>query len=196
MTARKKPARKRKPAGKKPASKKSADKQAVVVVQPANGSKYRPEYADIARRLCEVGAIDVEIARVLGVHKSTFYHWAKEYPEFRDAIAVGKEPADRRALAAFYRKVCGWEEEQEVVHYDAQRGEFVRTTVVKSIPPDTASLIFWLKNRLGWRDKVEHNHGGVDGGPIQFSNIERARRLAFILKRATEESKASANEPA
>jgi hypothetical protein len=37
-------------------------------------------------------------------------------------------------------------------------------------PPDTAAASLWLRNRRSdkWRDKHEHEHGGVGGGPIQL----------------------------
>lgn len=45
--------------------------------------------------------------------------------------------------------------------------------------------IFALKN-FGWKDKQELAHTGADGGPIQFSDVERAARLAAILNSARE----------
>ncbi|EFB1429709.1 terminase, partial [Escherichia coli] len=40
----------------------------------------------------------------------------------------------------------------------------------KYYPPDTTAAIFWLKNRQKdkWRDKVDHELTGKDGGAIQI----------------------------
>lgn len=49
---------------------------------------------------------------------------------------------------------------------------------------DTASMIFWLKTRAGWRERTEVS--GPDGGPIQTQDVgdkELARRLALVLAR-------------
>lgn len=147
-------------------------------------SKFRSEYVEVARNLCEMGAIDVEVAKALGVHKVTLYRWCAEHPEFSEAMQVGKEPANRRLLLAFMRKACGYEFKEEIVTYDSKRGQYARTTVTKHVPPDTAALIFGLKNRLGWRDRVDHEHTGKDGSPIQVEHMtqeEVDRELAKLL---------------
>jgi hypothetical protein len=38
----------------------------------------------------------------------------------------------------------------------------------------------------GFKDKAESEITGKDGGPIELSDIERAKRLAFIVAQATE----------
>jgi hypothetical protein len=47
---------------------------------------------------------------------------------------------------------------------------FVETPLEKYYPPDTTAAIFWLKNRQKdkWRDKVDHELTGKDGGAIQI----------------------------
>nr|WP_274537699.1 DUF2824 family protein [Escherichia coli] len=44
----------------------------------------------------------------------------------------------------------------------------VETPLEKYYPPDTTAAIFWLKNRQKdkWRDKVDHELTGKDGGAI------------------------------
>lgn len=70
-----------------------------------------------------------------------------------------------------------WIEQKEVklksVEYvDGKKvSEEERVEVVdlqKAAPPDTTAIIFFLKNRRPdlWRDKQEHAHSGVDGGPV------------------------------
>ena len=40
--------------------------------------------------------------------------------------------------------------------------------------PDTTAAIFWLKNRRSkeWRDKVQQELSGPDGGPIPALTVE------------------------
>lgn len=47
----------------------------------------------------------------------------------------------------------------------------------------SAGDIFGLKN-FGWADKTEHEHTGADGGPIEYSDIERAKRIDALLDAA------------
>lgn len=178
---------------KKPKTKKSAPKKPKASARNRGGRKsaFKPEYVPIVQRLCEGGAIDTEVATILGIHRTTLWRWCVEHPELGEVMQVSKEPANRRAFLAHMRKVCGYEYEEELVHYDSQRGKFVRTKVTKHVPPETSAFVWFSKNRMGWRDR--HEHTGKDGGPIEYSNIERARRLAFILTKATAEQ--AAQEP-
>ena len=59
-------------------------------------SKWKPEFVHEARKLCEAGSTDEEIAQQFQIHKATLYEWKKEYPEFSEALKVGQAPADAR----------------------------------------------------------------------------------------------------
>jgi hypothetical protein len=48
---------------------------------------------------------------------------------------------------------------------------------------NVAGPIFWLKNHGGMNDKQQLEHTGKDGEPIEFTDIERAKRLEFLLNR-------------
>jgi hypothetical protein len=41
----------------------------------------------------------------------------------------------------------------------------------KCMEGDTASLIFWAKTRLGWRETQKHEHSGPDGTPMRHQHI-------------------------
>lgn len=36
-----------------------------------------------------------------------------------------------------------------------------------------AAMIFWLKVQAGWSEKVQHEHSGTDGGPIEMKITHR-----------------------
>jgi hypothetical protein len=86
------------------------------------------------------GLKDDEIANVLGITERTAHRWKKLHPEFAEALAGGKRPADSAVAAALYRRATGYVDEAGKHH-----------------PPDTVACIFWLKNRRpeAWREKVE-----------------------------------------
>ena len=48
-------------------------------------------------------------------------------------------------------------------------GEIIQTPIRKFYAPDTTACIFWLKNRRpeAWRDKVETELSGPNGGPLE-----------------------------
>jgi methyl coenzyme M reductase gamma subunit len=126
----------------------------------ARPSEYKPEYAAVARKLCTLGATDVELADFLGCSDRTIYRWQAQFPEFARAMKAGKEAADDRVERSLYHRATGYTYEAEEVFQF--QGEIVRTTVRKHIPPDATAMIFWLKNRrpAEWRDvhRIEHTH--------------------------------------
>jgi len=122
-------------------------------------TEYRPEYVEQARKLCQLGATDRELADFFDVAEFTINRWKLRYPDFCASIKVGKDAADDRVEASLYRKAVGYSFDSEKVFQNS--GEIVRAAVVEHVPPSDTAAIFWLKNRrrAEWRDKqeVEHN---------------------------------------
>jgi hypothetical protein len=80
-------------------------------------------------------------ASMIGVHRETLLNWTKEHPEFFDAYKRAKDDQERILVA---NGLCGL--------YEGAFG------------------IFTAKNLIGWRDKVDHELAGPNGGPIQTLN--------------------------
>jgi hypothetical protein len=56
----------------------------------------------------------------------------------------------------------------------------------KAMSGDTASLIFWAKTQMGWRETVHNVHSGPDGGPIQTEQVQNELdTLARLLAAGT-----------
>lgn len=128
-------------------------------------SKYRPEFVDQARVLCEEGMTDKELARFFGVNKDTLYEWQFAYPEFAEAMKLGKEPADDRLERRAYEVAMGYTATvREAIKVKASDGREVVQIVEREveIPPNPDMLRWMLKNRRPdtWRDKVEQVHSG------------------------------------
>jgi hypothetical protein len=132
-------------------------------------SPYEKAYAAQARKLCELGATDVELADFFGVTFKTIYTWKHKHKEFRAALKAGKEDADERVVRSLYHRAVGYEQEDTKVFIRAK--EPVYATYRARIPPDVKAAIFWLKNRrpTEWRERREVEHIG-DGG---ITRIER-----------------------
>jgi hypothetical protein len=129
-------------------------------------SKWRDVFVERGRELAEAGATDREIARELGVAASTFYSFCLNHPEFSDAVKVGKIKTDDRVERSLYDRATGYAytEQQAIKVKDGAQKERVEIVEVERyMPPDTTSMIFWLKNRRPdeWRDKHEIDHSGT-----------------------------------
>ena len=123
-------------------------------------SLFKPEYVDQARKLCELGATDREIAEFFEVTERTVYRWQHEFPEFCQALKVGKDVADDRVEKSLYRRAIGYT--HDAVKIMQFQGSEVVIPYEEHHAPDVTACIFWLKNRrrAEWRDKVEHEHTG------------------------------------
>ena len=135
-----------------PKRSKTRSKRGIFEGRP---SSYKAEFSEQARKLCEMGATDFQVAQFLGIDRATFYRWRNTIPSFCDALKTGKYPADEQVERTLYERATGYSfEAEEVFQY---QGEIIRATVTKHVPPDATSMIFWLKNRRPqqWRDRQE-----------------------------------------
>lgn len=124
---------------------------------------YMPEYNEQARKLCLLGATDVELADFFEVSKTTINSWKKKYPEFLASVKKGKLFADAEVASRLYDKALGFVHEYEET--EEEEGNTVVTKKQRYSPPDTGAAIWWLKNRRNenWKDKQENHHsGGVE----------------------------------
>lgn len=128
---------------------------------------YKPEYADQAEKLCKLGATDHELAEFFEVDTSTIYRWKNSHVEFCEAVKIGKDRADDRVERALYNRAVGYTYEAEKVFQ--YQGEVVRAKTLEHVPPDVGAAFNWLKNRRKdeWRDRVQQEISGPDGGPIE-----------------------------
>jgi hypothetical protein len=152
-------------------------------------SKFRPEYVDRAKSLCEQGATDADLAAAFGVGTTTIKRWQSEHPEFRSATKTGKEPADERVQRSLFHRAVGYTFNSEEIRV-LRDGTVVRVPTVEHVPPDVTAAIFWLKNRRPdeWRDIKAVELTGKDGGPIQTEDVSAldilSGRIAGISARA------------
>jgi hypothetical protein len=127
----------------------------------ARPSKYKPEFAAQAEKLCKLGATDMELADFFEVDVRSIYRWKAEFPEFCQALKIAKSEADERVERSLFARANGYEHDEVDIRVVA--GAIVKTPIRKYYPPDTTAAIFWLKNRkpAEWRDKQDIEHSGA-----------------------------------
>lgn len=117
-------------------------------------TRYKSEYAEQARKLCLLGAIDKEIADFFGVSVATLNTWKTAHPEFLESLKAGKQIADANVAQSLYNRALGYTtKETKIASFEGRITDTL--DVDKHYPPDPTSAIFWLKNRQPalWRDK-------------------------------------------
>ena len=133
------------------------------------------------------GLTDEQIAKNIGIGRTTLYEWRQKDSNIANALKKGKEVADIEVENALFKNATGFsyvEEvvstKKEVIYQDGKRLKEISEPVVIEIKrykqPETVAQIFWLKNRQKdkWREKQEV---AVSANPI-----EDLTPLAELLK--------------
>lgn len=137
-------------------------------------TKYKPEYAKIAKKMCELGATDFDIVEALGVARSTFYKWRLEHKAFSDALKTGKESADDRVESSLYRRAVGYE--YDAVKIFQFQGQEVVVPYTEIQHPDVTAAIFWLKNRRPDQWRANPDGGNGDDKPITINIVDAVKQ--------------------
>ncbi len=136
-------------------------------------TKYKPEYAEEAGRLCAAGATDADLALHFEVAISTITLWKAGHPDFSASIKTGKSEADDRVEASLYRRAVGYSQQAVRIFLPKGAPAPVYAEYVEAVAPDVTAAIFWLKNRRpeAWRDRINHELTGKNGGPVEVKTL-------------------------
>lgn len=119
------------------------------------------------------GLSDVQVAKNMGISKTTFYDWMNKYPAMSDSVKKGKQPVDFEVENALLKRALGYEiEETNTFITINSKGEKVQkvTKTKKHISPDATAAIFWLKNRRP--DKWRKTNPAYEGkAEIEISKL-------------------------
>jgi hypothetical protein len=108
------------------------------------------------------GLAEHQIFKNLGIGKTTWESYKHKYPELKELLKKGRASNIKEVENALYKAATGfYYTAQEVIRIKdgpgKERIEVVQVTKFK--PPDTASMIFFLKNRdkINWSDNPQMN---------------------------------------
>ena len=115
------------------------------------------------------GLTSEQIALALGIGQSTLYDKQNEFKEFAEAIKRGKGRGIQRVTNKLYEK---------------------------ALEGDNTAMIFYLKNRAGWQDKIEKETIVEHKQVIDLTRIsdEELDNLERTLRRASTQSFSRENE--
>lgn len=112
-----------------------------------------------AKSLARRGLTVEEIAKEIGVAKSTFCKWVSENQELSDALNEGRSIADSKVEDSLYRRAIGFKITERKTIVSAEKDGSQKPARIevleRDVPPDTTACIYWLKNRrpVEWRDQ-------------------------------------------
>lgn len=153
----------------------------IPVPGPGRKSLYREEYADQARKLCLLGAVDRELADFFQVSEQTINNWKAEHPAFLESIREGRVKADANVADSLYKRATGEHVQVEKLVKKAD-GEYQAIRIQQFIPGDPQAAYRWLLNRRrrDWSDTQKVELTGKDGGPIEYREVAK-REIADIF---------------
>lgn len=146
------------------------------------------------RRLAEEGYSEAEMATRCGLELKLFRVWRKKYPEFAEAISLGRAESDLGVIRSLYKRATGYNVELKKtyklkrVDFDPDTGKKIReyeelaTGIDEShVPADLRAETFWLQNRQSdrWgRDGEKDGEGEQnESGIIEIPTADRIDSL-------------------
>lgn len=183
-------------ARKKPAPRKLAPPAAADAPKRGRGrpSKYRPEFAAVARALCSRGATDLELAAEFKVSVDTIWYWQTKHEDFCRAVKIEKGEFDDRIERSLAQRAAGWSQPAAKFFMPAGGKAPVRVDYLEHFPPDPGAAKNWLAARRAkeWREVNRQELSGPDGGPIEVATSNKrdlARWIAYQLTTAASSEK-------
>lgn len=155
----------------------------------------KPENLLLLEAWARNGLTDEQIAKNMGICRDTLIEWKKHYPDISDTLKKGKEVVDIEVENALLKKALGISKTvkkpikvKEVIYEngrrlkETERIEYADEEIYT--PPETAAIIFWLKNRRPdlWREKQSLVlSGNVDtNNPFEGLSYEQLVKLAEL----------------
>lgn len=129
-------------------------------------SKYKPEYAQIARVMCSMGACDAQLADAFETSMPTIWNWQSLFPEFAEALKIHKGEYDERVKRSLAQRAVGYS--YDAVKIFPNNGNPISVAYREHVPPDPGAAKIWLSNRQPdeWREKVALT--GQDGNVLEI----------------------------
>ena len=141
------------------------------------------------RSLAEEGIEESEIATRVGIELKLFAKWKKKYPEFADALTLGRADSDFHVIRALYKKATGFNVglkktyKLKRVEFDPQTGKKLReyeelaTGMDETfIPGDLSAEKYWLEcrrgDRWGGKDIEDETDGGGEFGVLLMPDAD------------------------
>lgn len=136
----------------------------------------------MARSLAAQGATDLEIAQAFGVTPRTLSRWKLLYPDFGEALELGREKMVEMAEKSLFRRAIGY-------HYDIDKlivvkGALIKVRSEEFVPPSDSALKLYLEANAPDRyvnrgkgddptDPVEEFRRAIEDRAKGFQPVER-----------------------
>lgn len=161
---------------------------------------YRPEYDAQAKKLCEFGATDDQLAEFFGVTRRTIANWRIANESFAVACRIGKQHTDEEVKRSALMVARGftYTEQQAIKVKEPGGGERVEIVEVERVqPPNAMMQAKWLAVRgdkeFAETQRIEHSGEVKQGLDItSMTVLQREAYRKFLEAMQDEESDSTA----
>ena len=143
----------------------------------------------------KAGLSDRQIAKNMGIGRSTLYEWKKKYQDISDTLERGKSIVNEEVENALLRKALGYTYTEQVaikvknIYYDernnkCQKEEVVVMDVEKEVSADVTAIKFWLINRDRdrWSDNPNKVHTDKELLEMKKQEVNNKSKLIESLE--------------
>src|SRR5713226_1220161 len=168
------------------ARRRIAAEQVAEGIRRSAPTLYRPELADLARRLALLGATDQEMADAIGIDQVTLDRWKARHTEFGIAIEDGKIRADAEIAESLFNRARGMSVPAVKIFQGTPEGGPVIVPHQEHLPPDVGAAKLWLSRRRPnlWRERQQVDVAATVAHQIaQMTPEERVRDARELVER-------------
>jgi len=117
---------------------------------------------DLLEKLYKAGVDDTQVAKIIGVNRTTLWNWRQSNKEFLNTLKDWKDEADLEVEKSLYTSACGFSKMVKRGAYDKKTHKLNEWEEEHYFPPNPTSMIFWLKNRKPkqWRERNQNPNEG------------------------------------
>ena len=153
---------------------------------PGRRCKYNETFDTIAEGLARQGVTDASIAKALGISTRVFYEYQKRFPQFRHALARGRQPINFEMENLLLKKARGFELTDRYIETDENGNPVKQKVWRRQIPPETGAILEWLSHKMPevWGRKIE-----VDSVTRTVPPADNAKEAAKIIENMTFEER-------
>ena len=146
------------------------------LVKSGRPTKFNETLEMIALNLAEKGHTDKEIAEIIGVSESSLNEHKKRKPAFHESLKrVKAEFDDSIVQQALLKRAVGMTTKE--IQTRSVDGKQTKVVIERELPPDSTSLIFWLRNRKANEWNVEKQNLSVGIDNYQNWSIEDVKKI-------------------
>lgn len=140
---------------------------------------------ELIKKYYRFGLTDKQVAELIGISEATLNNYKKD-ERFLESLKKEKLFADVEVIASLYKRATGYEYDEVYQEGSPSKDDKDKITIKtikktrKHIAADPTSIIYWLRNRQGWKDKTVEGYENEKETIPEFDKMSDADLDKYI----------------